>query len=124
MDELVDSMRKTNTHCGEEEYLNLLSHIELCKFYTNPIDAAKKSKNAIQRYFSEINLDPIHYSIIEHVSLKNFNYIVELSNLKNNYENVLIKFPYDYDKHIASALKFFELLREGAEFGYFIYPSL
>lgn len=121
MEQLTESLRKANTHCGESEYTQLLENINLCRFYSDPIDAAKRSRHSMQKYLSEINLDPVHYSIVEHVSLKNFKYVSELLELRKNYEKITQQFPYDYDKHIKSALLFFELLREGAEIGYVLY---
>jgi hypothetical protein len=119
MDDLEESMRKTNTHCGESAYVELINNIKLCKFYVDPINSAKKVRVVMQRYFSEINLDPLDYY---GVSKANFNHVVEVSKLQEHYQKICQKYPYDYVMHIAAALRFFELLREGAELGYGLRP--
>lgn len=123
MDELVDCFAKVDTRCGEEEYLVLVKHIEMCKMYTNAIDTSKIVNTLMLKYFREINIDPIYYSIVEHVSQRNFSFVVELSNMRDTYLSVVEGEPNDKDKHIAIACRFLEYMREGIELGYILYPA-
>lgn len=120
MDDISEVLQKVSTHCGNEEYRRLLGSISMCKYYTNLIDTAKRTNKEMDRYLSEINLEPAYYL---GVSLRNFQYIVELCKFRESYLNLIRNNPREYDLHIATAMRFFELLQEGAELGYVVYST-
>lgn len=121
MDDLLSSMGSCSTHCGQEEYVRLLDLIEIAKYYTNPIDTSKRIRMEVDRYVENLNIDPPDYSILEHVSQKNFDHIVCLASLRDAYLGAIEKEPRNLDKHILLARRFFEALQEGAELGYIVY---
>lgn len=107
MEELLENLRKTTTHCSEEEYDNLLGYIKLCETSLGKgrdiEGTAERVRQVNKFYFEKINLDPEYYKFTE-----DYSYIFEIRTIFDKYWDTLRDFPHNYIKQIQLSLDIYK----------------
>jgi len=119
MDEILRGMSKLSSHCGEDEYDNLIGVIKVCNESCEyGVEIAKKVNAVNRRYADNITFDINDYkNKVTYVSEENFLFIEEIKKMLDEYFRILATQPYNYEAQVVHSLEMYEMLRDGLDVG-------
>ncbi len=122
MDDILKGISRLSSHCGEDEYDNLIGVIkacsESCENGTYGVVLANKVHFVNQRYIDNITFDINDYkNKVTYVSEENFLFIKEIKKMLDEYFRILAMQPYNYEAQIVHSLEMYEVLRDGLDVG-------
>lgn len=124
MDDLINSLRMSGTHCPRDAYAKLKENIRMCEnalfFGSLPLDETSVTlRNINTEYCNDITLDLNDYARFQ---IEDYlEYIRFLNFLMYQYWDALRTEPHDTKKQIEISLRFYRELAEGLDYGYKVF---
>lgn len=130
MDELIDFMQTTSTHCYTEAYYELLRNIQMCEgvhnntYNDNINEVAIRLRNINTTYGNDIIFDVEYYRNLNHGIEDYLEYIRFLNFLLWQYWETIRENPTDLQRQIELSLRLYREFREGLDdYNYKVYHT-